>query len=72
MHIFGPQEVNFCRGPPHVPAHPAHPQPRTHARTQVGAVIVNGDQVILGIGYNGFPRGCCDSDLPWAKVCVRA
>ncbi len=35
---------------------------------QVGAVIVNGSNVILGIGYNGFPRGCCDSDLPWAKV----
>ncbi|KXZ48352.1 hypothetical protein GPECTOR_28g759 [Gonium pectorale] len=35
---------------------------------QVGAVIVNADNVILGIGYNGFPRGCCDSDLPWAKV----
>ncbi|GIL57629.1 hypothetical protein Vafri_12820 [Volvox africanus] len=34
---------------------------------QVGAVIVNCDNVILGIGYNGFPRGCCDSDLPWAK-----
>eukprot|EP00198_Chlamydomonas_reinhardtii_P014302 XP_001703639.1 predicted protein [Chlamydomonas reinhardtii] len=37
---------------------------------QVGAVIVNADNVILGIGYNGFPRGCCDSDLPWAKVRV--
>ncbi|KAG2487267.1 hypothetical protein HYH03_014108 [Edaphochlamys debaryana] len=37
---------------------------------QVGAVIVNASNVILGIGYNGFPRGCCDSDLPWAKVAV--
>ncbi|EFJ48297.1 hypothetical protein VOLCADRAFT_81171, partial [Volvox carteri f. nagariensis] len=34
---------------------------------QVGAVIVNVDNIILAIGYNGFPRGCCDSDLPWAK-----
>jgi len=34
---------------------------------QVGACIVDGRQVILGIGYNGFPRGCSDSDLPWAK-----
>lgn len=24
--------------------------------------------VILGIGYNGFPRGCPDSELPWAKA----
>lgn len=23
--------------------------------------------VILGIGYNGFPRGCPDRSLPWAK-----
>ncbi len=37
----------------------------------MGAVIVNGDNVILGIGYNGFPRGCCDSDLPWSKVGMR-
>lgn len=35
---------------------------------QVGACIVSQDHVILGIGYNGFPRGCCDSKLPWAKV----
>jgi len=34
---------------------------------QVGACIVNEDRVILGIGYNGFPRGCADSQLPWAK-----
>ena len=34
---------------------------------QVGAVIVGPDRIILGIGYNGFPRGCADSRLPWAK-----
>ena len=34
---------------------------------QVGAVIVGSDRVILGVGYNGFPRGCADHDLPWAK-----
>lgn len=22
----------------------------------------------LGIGYNGFPRGCSDDKLPWSKV----
>eukprot|EP01041_Mallomonas_annulata_P005349 gene5349-10696_t len=35
--------------------------------TQVGACIVNPDQRIVGIGYNGFPRGCSDDELPWAK-----
>lgn len=34
---------------------------------QVGACIVSPDRIILGIGYNGFPRGCADSTLPWAK-----
>ncbi|CAK9199930.1 unnamed protein product [Sphagnum troendelagicum] len=37
---------------------------------QVGACIVSQDRVILGIGYNGFPRGCSDDELPWAKVSV--
>lgn len=22
----------------------------------------------LGIGYNGFPRGCSDDKLPWSKA----
>jgi dCMP deaminase len=36
--------------------------------TQVGACIVDGEQRIVGIGYNGFPRGCSDDDLPWART----
>ena len=34
----------------------------------MGACIVNPDRIILGIGYNGFPRGCSDDALPWAKL----
>ncbi|XP_062114914.1 uncharacterized protein LOC133828845 [Humulus lupulus] len=34
---------------------------------QVGACLVTQNGVILGIGYNGFPRGCSDDKLPWAK-----
>eukprot|EP00258_Populus_trichocarpa_P022451 XP_024438470.1 deoxycytidylate deaminase isoform X3 [Populus trichocarpa] len=34
---------------------------------QVGACLVSKNGIILGIGYNGFPRGCSDDDLPWAK-----
>jgi dCMP deaminase len=34
---------------------------------QVGACIVGVNKVILGVGYNGFPRGCDDEQLPWAK-----
>jgi dCMP deaminase len=35
--------------------------------TQVGACIVNTDNRIVGIGYNGFPRGCSDDILPWSR-----
>lgn len=33
--------------------------------TQVGACIVNEEQRIIGIGYNGFPVGVEDDDFPW-------
>ncbi|MBT3416725.1 AAA family ATPase [Candidatus Woesearchaeota archaeon] len=35
--------------------------------TQVGACIINQEKKIIGIGYNGFPRGCPDDKLPWAR-----
>lgn len=35
--------------------------------TQVGACIVNDDNKIVGIGYNGFPNHCSDDDFPWDK-----
>lgn len=36
--------------------------------TQVGACIVNQYNKIVGIGYNGFPIGCDDDQLPWGKT----
>lgn len=36
--------------------------------TQVGACIVNKEKKIVGIGYNGMPRGCPDDSLPWGKT----
>lgn len=35
--------------------------------TQVGACIVNDKKRIIGIGYNGFPTGCSDDELPWDR-----
>lgn len=35
--------------------------------TQVGACIVNNENKIVGIGYNGFPIGCNDDEFPWSK-----
>ncbi|MCR5307886.1 MAG: dCMP deaminase family protein [bacterium] len=35
--------------------------------TQVGACIVNEEKRIVGIGYNGFPRGCDDKIFPWER-----
>ena len=35
---------------------------------KVGCCLVDEDSKrILAIGYNGFPRGCPDSKLPWTK-----
>jgi dCMP deaminase len=35
--------------------------------TQVGACIVNQHKRVVGIGYNGFPRGCSDDEFPWTR-----
>lgn len=35
--------------------------------TQVGACIVDENNKIVGIGYNGFPIGCSDDNLPWSR-----
>lgn len=35
--------------------------------TKVGACIVDENNKIVGIGYNGFPIGCSDDELPWEK-----
>lgn len=35
--------------------------------TQVGACIVNDDNRIVSVGYNGFPCGCSDEDFPWER-----
>lgn len=35
--------------------------------SQVGACIVNQDNKILSIGYNGFPVGCSDDEIPWER-----
>lgn len=34
--------------------------------TQVGACIVK-DKKIIGIGYNGFPNGSNDDEMPWDR-----
>ncbi len=36
--------------------------------TQVGACVANKQNKIVGVGYNGFPIGCSDDDLPWART----
>lgn len=35
--------------------------------TQVGACIVNADNKILSVGYNGMPIGCKDEEMPWER-----
>lgn len=35
--------------------------------TPVGACIINNKKQIVGVGYNGMPRGCDDKDFPWVR-----
>lgn len=35
--------------------------------TQVGACIVDKDNKIVSVGYNGMPRGVKDSEVPWCR-----
>ncbi len=35
--------------------------------TQAGAVLVNRDNVVVGLGYNGWPRGIDSDKLPWER-----
>lgn len=35
--------------------------------TQVGCCIVNENNRILSVGYNGFPSGCDDDEFPWER-----
>ena len=35
--------------------------------TQVGACIVDENNTIMSVGYNGFPRGCDDDEFPWER-----
>ena len=35
--------------------------------SQVGAVIVDKNNRVLSIGYNGAPNGFSDEDFPWAR-----
>ena len=35
--------------------------------SQVGACIVDPNNIILSTGYNGFPKGCSDDEYPWER-----
>lgn len=35
--------------------------------TQAGAVVVSEDNVVVGVGYNGWPRGIDSDELPWDR-----
>ena len=35
--------------------------------TQVGACIIDKDNKVVSIGYNGMPRGCDDNEYPWNR-----
>jgi len=36
--------------------------------TQVGACIVDENNIIISTGYNGFPIGCSDDEFSWERT----
>lgn len=40
--------------------------------TQVGCCIVDADNRVLSLGYNGFPIGCSDDVFPWDREAKRS
>lgn len=36
--------------------------------TQVGACIVDENNIIISTGYNGFPYGCSDDEFSWERT----
>ena len=36
--------------------------------TQVGSCIVDQNNTIVAVGYNGLPRGCKDCEYPWERT----
>ncbi len=35
--------------------------------TQVGACIVDDNNKIMSVGYNGMPKACSDDEFPWER-----
>ncbi len=35
--------------------------------TQAGSVIADKNNVVIGLGYNGFPRGVESEEFPWGR-----
>ena len=35
--------------------------------SRVGTCIVNAQNRVVGIGYNGMPNGCSDEEFPWGR-----
>lgn len=35
--------------------------------TKVGACVIDNENRIIGVGYNGLPRGCSDGQFPWER-----
>jgi dCMP deaminase len=54
-----PNWTNYFLGLAKVASQRSHDQ-----HTQHGCVITDQDHRILGVGYNGFPKGLNDKDLP--------
>jgi hypothetical protein len=65
---LAPASLTLVR--PHLTPTSVHPQHATTVATaecKPSHALLLAENRIVGIGYNGFPRGCDDDALPWGR-----
>jgi dCMP deaminase len=66
--MLGPREDYLCWDDTWMTVAKAFAERSKDPSTQVGACIVDTNNHIAGLGYNGFPRDCDNYALPWDRV----
>ena len=65
--MIGPRENYTCWDDTWMGVAKLFAQRSKDPNTQVGACIVDENNHIVGLGYNGFPRNCDSNCLPWDR-----
>lgn len=65
--MLGPRENYICWDDTWMAIAITYANRSKDPNTQVGACIVDKNNHIAGLGYNGFPSGCDSDALPWDR-----